>query len=558
MRLRSLRLVNVRSYADERLDAAASIVLVGPNNAGKTTVIEALQLLLDDDDLYGADVSISHLRRGEGSGPLRVEGVFDLDDRDLAFWRAAAADADRVRIAFIEGVGSRCVWIPDGVLPSECLAAEEWLLTSAEPAADGGLWLDLRQYRVILGGEDAYSDWSGPSLVVVRGPDAPPAQIHEVLRPLLKAALNKSPKQGRGIVSQLIDQSEEVSHLTGIQLESAMRAMGLEGVRVIGQGLSGDPTVGSLLAHLVRFDLRAGDSGSFRTRGRPGGGASRSAVLAALQLYAQPDTWPAERSVILAIEEPEAGLHPALQRRVAATLRSLPTRGVQVIITTHSPVFMNAADTEGVRIVRGEGSNPRFLHPSAMEDVVAALGSRPSDALLGERFLVVEGPSDKAIIAAWAEILGLDLDRRGVRILEMGGTGAAHLVARLADIAYSGAAITVMLDGDASGNKAASAVRELDLAPRVRVRQLKRQSIESYFSLRAANVWLRLLHAQNPGDPVRELSSVDLPALRLATRGAPGTPSFDKVVHGRWIASQMTQQELDPEIVSILAELTSE
>ena len=83
--------------------------------------------------------------------------------------------------------------------------------------------------------------------------------------------------------------------------------------------------------------------------------------MAALELYCDAGLWPAERPVILAIEEPEAGLHPAMQRRVATTLQALPLRGVQTIVTTHAPAFMDVASESGVRVVRHPGSQPRVI-----------------------------------------------------------------------------------------------------------------------------------------------------------------------------------------------------
>lgn len=51
------------------------------------------------------------------------------------------------------------------------------------------------------------------------------------------------------------------------------------------------------------------------------------------------------------IEEPENGLHPQALLNVADVLRGLPHKGRQVVMTTHSPILLNYIDAAHVRIV---------------------------------------------------------------------------------------------------------------------------------------------------------------------------------------------------------------
>lgn len=141
-----------------------------------------------------------------------------------------------------------------------------------------------------------------------------------------------------------------------------------------------------------------------------------------------------------------------------------------------------------------------------------------------------------------------------MQLVSAGGAGAARLVAKLIEMAFGGAQITVMVDGDEEGTRAAAAVHELGNSS-IRVRQLRRQSIESYLAPRAANVWAKVLAVGTPAVWPSDLGQVDLPTLRRVRHSLPGGRSYDKVVDGRFVAGQMLAEEIDTEIVSILAEV---
>jgi predicted ATPase len=55
---------------------------------------------------------------------------------------------------------------------------------------------------------------------------------------------------------------------------------------------------------------------------------------------------------VLLIEEPENGVHPLRLHEVVTLLRTLTERGVQIILTTHSPDLLNACKPEEVLVFR--------------------------------------------------------------------------------------------------------------------------------------------------------------------------------------------------------------
>jgi predicted ATP-dependent endonuclease of OLD family len=115
------------------------------------------------------------------------------------------------------------------------------------------------------------------------------------------------------------------------------------------------PDVTSDLASRTEFWVQ--DGGVSTRPENQGHGAQRSIVLALLQMYAEQlrQSGGAEnRPTIFLVEEPEIYMHPEMCRRMRDTLLRIAQSGIgQVICTTHSPVFLDLADRhDGIVIVK--------------------------------------------------------------------------------------------------------------------------------------------------------------------------------------------------------------
>jgi hypothetical protein len=101
---------------------------------------------------------------------------------------------------------------------------------------------------------------------------------------------------------------------------------------------------------------------------------------------------------VLLIEEPERGLHPQRLVQVIATLRSLSERGVQVVVTTHSPDVISACAPGEVRIFHRRHPEsatevhrlPADFEPGAAREPLGHVWSARGDDGLLE--LAKEGP----------------------------------------------------------------------------------------------------------------------------------------------------------------------
>src|SRR5260370_3956004 len=74
--------------------------------------------------------------------------------------------------------------------------------------------------------------------------------------------------------------------------------------------------------------------------------------------------------LILVIEEPEAHLHPLAQQWLGRKLRQTSQEGVQVVVTTHSPAFVDVLDLQGLVLVKkfDEATTCVQLSPAELAD----------------------------------------------------------------------------------------------------------------------------------------------------------------------------------------------
>ena len=109
---------------------------------------------------------------------------------------------------------------------------------------------------------------------------------------------------------------------------------------------------------------------------------------------------------ILIIDEPELHLHPGAVKRLRRLLIDASNeKDIQIICSTHSPLFVDSVFADTVILNRSYEAQPEILDPSQIDHALTALGSTGADILLYDGIIWVEGPSDKIYFERWLELM---------------------------------------------------------------------------------------------------------------------------------------------------------
>lgn len=150
-----------------------------------------------------------------------------------------------------------------------------------------------------------------------------------------------------------------------------------------------------------------------------------------LLLQSHPDQVP-----FLLIEEPEAHLHPqhqtlfmeVLRERAAAPKQDDPGQQVQVLLTTHSPQLAASASLETMTMVVGHrtfplGTGHTRLGADDYEFLSRFLDATKANLFFARALIVVEGDGENLLLPAIAEKLGKPLSSHGVSLVNVGHRG---------------------------------------------------------------------------------------------------------------------------------------
>ncbi len=171
-----------------------------------------------------------------------------------------------------------------------------------------------------------------------------------------------------------------------------------------------------------------------------GTGEQQILLMSFIKAYAE--TFKGE-NFILGIEEPEAHLHPIAQRWLSINLSDIAKSGVQVIITTHSPEFLDIENLEGfVKVYREDKITKAKQHTSetlakSCIDLNAHPNKTKTDSILpfyksktfydqlrgffGRKIILVEGETEFFALPNYFKNCGYDLVRDGIEIVNCRG-----------------------------------------------------------------------------------------------------------------------------------------
>lgn len=125
---------------------------------------------------------------------------------------------------------------------------------------------------------------------------------------------------------------------------------------------------------------------------------------------------------LLIIEEPELHLHPEAEREILDMMREVSNQGPQILITTHSKVFVDSTKAKQIiKVVRGDSTKCKKI--DRVEEELEDLGYSKSEFLQSNAVVFVEGKSDERVIKNLAQKSGFNPTELGIHFVELDGEG---------------------------------------------------------------------------------------------------------------------------------------
>ena len=423
MYLSRLRVRNFRNFHHLDVKLGPTSVVVGENSVGKSNLLFALRLILDP---KLSDFS-RHLREEdfwEGlNEPVRKRETisveiefqdFQKNQKEFAVLQSFCVQGpvpDTARLTY--------VFRPISPLPrNRDLTIEDYTFL-----VYGGLneknkvdysfrkWIPIEVLPALRDAERDLAAWrQSPLRPLVDGLSISRETLENVAEGIDKAT------------DQLLAE-QDVKHLSG-RIQSRLSKM-------VGSVLEIDPSLGfvpTIPARLTRALRLFGDGQSRRPVGELSLGVDNLLYLLLLAIELERKEEASERATtFLAIEEPEAHLHPHLQRLV---FRDFLRRESPIFLTTHSPHIASVAPLESIVLLRddrsfrgskGTSTLQATLADQEIADIERYLDATRAEILFARGVILVEGATELFLIPAVAENMGKLLDHYGISVCSVHG-----------------------------------------------------------------------------------------------------------------------------------------
>jgi predicted ATP-dependent endonuclease of OLD family len=181
---------------------------------------------------------------------------------------------------------------------------------------------------------------------------------------------------------------------------------------------------------------------------------------------------------LLCVEEPESHLHPDMQRRLLAFLKSMTDR--QFLLSTHSNVFLDNAFVDRVYFTSFADS-VTVTDTTSRASILDDLGYSVADNLVSDVVLLVEGPTDVPVLEELLLKTAVS-PHYDVKIWPLGGDNMDQVDLR---VLAQGYVVAALIDNDPGSRSVRERFSRNCEAAGISVHKLQRYAIENYFSLRA-------------------------------------------------------------------------
>ena len=532
MFLHSLYIENFRAIKKARLSLDEAIALIGENDSGRTSLLDALALILNPElsvqDIDFIKEDFYHvIGEDKPAGPLKVDLFFK--EKNRGEWRSDEFHSihklidfnpkgkQELRVQFLfyyaeEGI-SREFTITNTTTNIHCDDIEilEWIRT-INPVI-----------RVAPGMLTGHGSVNVLTNVYDSGSNSFPADLQKQVQRVLKSSQSILSKKSLNYYAEI-----EKGYKAARKLSAYLHTVsGLEGVRFDIKDTNADDDISALSSNA--YNERRNISGKIG-----------ALLLMATLIKACGKTPLNQVDPIWVIEDPEAHLHKIALATVNKLLRGIQG---QKIITTHSGGLLASFPLTQIRkLTRKDGViyEYKIAEGSLKDDEIRKidyhLRAHRNSSFFSRVWLLVEGETEFWLLPRFASVLGFDFRLEGISCVEYAQSGLRPLikVAEQMNIDW-----LLLSDGDQAGMNYANQAEALNKENSVgKIHVFPARDIEHYlWKSGYKGVYYKSAKTSHPIDKVspsrtikQAIRKYSKPHMALniveaaAARGAQGVP----------------------------------
>lgn len=161
------------------------------------------------------------------------------------------------------------------------------------------------------------------------------------------------------------------------------------------------------------------------------------------------------KKFIWCFDEPETHLYPSAQREFYSIIKQTSSGNVQSIISTHSTIFVDKTILRSINKIDLIDGLTNHSKCTTVDDIYTSLKLKNSDFLFYDKFIVVEGDTEEVLVPHFYRVInGTTLENDNIRVINLGGKdkiaqNALILNGILGEFKKSDSTVYFILDSDA-------------------------------------------------------------------------------------------------------------
>lgn len=408
MKIKSIELSYIKSFKSLKFDLDRTSVLIGQNDHGKSSILKTLDIVLNRLDAEALDLGALHPDLAEVLLP-----IFPVK-----------AKARRITITYTTGTKDKQLHI---TVRSDLTftVVEEIERNAKTTAAAITTLINLQKNNKFV--------------LIPALRDASSTEFQELFSRMLREhGLSKMIPQKAGgtpreyrVLKEIRDKVSTTikPYINEALLPQIEKHFGFGTQHKLALKFDVDVQgVGQWILDNLRLGFQMTDDGETTLALSEAGTGVQSGVLLALHRLEQKAAENPDTQFILAVEEPEAFLHPQKQKELYQDIRSVQSENLRVIITTHSPYIVAETPFTSLGLVKKSGQHSTLYVADIANEQEGEIFDAYSDDVnsslfFADKIILVEGESDSRVIK---RLLEKKLGKEAHRISIISASGNAN------------------------------------------------------------------------------------------------------------------------------------